>query len=131
MRRLVITQLLRTDSLSDGQNGLVVIETSEGPLELRFTYEDAARLITGLHAARGQIQAERAHSAQPPIPETPKTGDSFETALDPVNQVAVIRAHFPDDTTQDTRIPRKEIGAIASFLDQAAKRFDASADMRQ
>jgi hypothetical protein len=48
-----------------------------------------------------------------------------------VNQVAVIRAHFPDRTTQDTRIPRSEIGAIAAFLEQAAKRFEASADMRQ
>src|SRR6185436_20882565 len=117
MRRLVMTELLRTDTLSDGQNGLVVIETSEGPLELRFTYQDAERLIAGLHAARAQIQAERAHSGQPPMPEQPRTGESWETALDPVNQVAVIRAHFPDRTTQDTRIPRSEIPQLVDFLE--------------
>jgi hypothetical protein len=126
-----MTKLLRTGTLSDGENGFAVIETSEGPLEIRFTYEDAERLIAELHSARGKIQAERVHSAQPPIPDKPKAGTTWETAIDPVNQEAVIRTHLPDRTTQDTRIPRSEIGAIAAFLEQAAKRFDASADMRQ
>ena len=126
-----MTELVRTDTLADGLNGRVVIETSEGPLELRFTYKDAERLIAGLHAARGQIQAERAHLGQPPLPEQRKIGESWETALDPVNQVAIIRAHFPDRTTQDTRIPRNDIPQLVDFLEHAIKRLEPGSDMRQ
>lgn len=42
----------------------------------------------------------------------------WETAIDPVNQVAVLRAHFADDTTQDAQIPRTEINRIARFLER-------------
>jgi hypothetical protein len=131
MKRLVMTKLVQTQSLSDAQGGLVRIETSEGPLEIRFTYEDAEHLIAGLHAARGKIQAERARSALPPIAEKPKAAASWETAMDPVNQVAVLRAHFADRTTQDTRIPRNEIPHIVEFLQHALKRLEPGADMRQ
>jgi len=124
-------KLARADALSDGEGGLVHIETQEGPLEIRFTFEDAERLIRGLHAARGKIQAERARSAQPPLPEAPKTVASFETALDPVNQVAVIRAHFADQTAQDTRIARNDIPQLVDFLQHALKRLEPGSDMRQ
>jgi len=126
-----MTKLLRAGSLADGRDGALELETSEGPLEIRFTYEDAERLIAGLQAARAKIQAERVHAAKPPLPEKPKEPARWETSIDPVNQVALIRAHFADRTTQDTRIPRSEIGAITAFLEQAAKRFAAGAEWRQ
>jgi hypothetical protein len=40
-------------------------------------------------------------------------------------------ARFPDETTQETRISRTDLPAIAQFLDQARRRFDGSADLRQ
>ena len=131
MKRIVMTQLARVDSLSDGQGGLLQLETSEGPLEIRFTYEDAERLIAALEAARGRIREDRTRSALPPIAEKQKLATSWETAIDPVNQVAVVRAHFPDRSTQDTRIPRGDIAQIAGFLDHALKRMEPGADMRQ
>jgi hypothetical protein len=131
MRRLVMTQFSSSASLSDGQGGAIQLETSEGPLELRFTFEDAERLIAGLHEARAKIQRERTRSGEAPLAEKPQVGKRWETALDPVNQVAVLRAHFDDRTTQDMRIPRGEIARIVEFLGQALKRMEPGADMRQ
>ena len=131
MKRLVMTKLRRSDSLSDGHGGFIEIETSEGPLEMRFTYEDAERLITALQTARQKIQDDRVKSAEPPLPDSPKLPERWETAIDPVNQVAVILARFPDHTTQETKIPRMQIAAITEFLQQASTRFEGSADMRQ
>lgn len=131
MKRIVMTQLGKVDTLSDGQGGALEIETSEGPLEIRFTYQDAERLIAALEAARGQIQADRARAGLPPIAEKQKLATSWETAIDPVNQVAVLRAHFPDRTTEDTRIPRSDIAHLAEFLGHALKRMEPGSDMRQ
>ena len=131
MNRIVMTQLTRVGSLSDGQGGLLELETSEGPLEIRFTYEDAERLIAGLEAARSRIRQDRARSALPPIAEKQKLAVSWQTSLDPVNQTAVLRAHFPDRTTQDTRIPRGEIPRIVEFLGHALRRMEPGSDMRQ
>jgi|RhiMethySRZTD1v2_1073278.scaffolds.fasta_scaffold763254_2 hypothetical protein len=131
MKRIVMTGVGKVDTLSDGHGGALEIETSEGLLEIRFTYEDAERLIAALEAARGQIQEDRARSGLPPIAEKQKLAASWETAIDPVNQVAVVRAHFPDRTTQDTRIPRADIAQIAEFLEHALKRMEPGSDMRQ
>jgi hypothetical protein len=131
MNRIVMTRLARIDSLADGQGGLLQLETSEGPLEIRFTYEDAERLIAGLDAARARIRDDRARAALPPIAEKQKMAVSWEKAMDPVNQVAVLRAHFPDRTTQDTRIPRGEIAQIVEFLSHALRRMEPGSDMRQ
>jgi hypothetical protein len=131
MKRIVMTQITRAGSLSDGQGGVLELETSEGPLEIRFTYADADRLIGALEAARGRIRDDRARLALPPMAEERKAVATWETAIDPVNQVAVIRAHFPDRSTQDTRIPRGEIARITEFLDHALKRMEPGSDMRQ
>ena len=131
MKRIVMTQLRRADSLSDGQGGVLELETSDGPLEIRFAYEDAERLIDALEAARGRIRDDRARAALPPIAEKQKLAASWEKAMDPVNQVAVLRAHFPDRTTQDTRIPRGDIADIVEFLGHALKRMEPGSDMRQ
>ena len=72
MKRLVMTELVRVDSLSDGQGGALELETSEGPIEVRFTYEDAERLIAALQAVRGRIQQDRVRSSLPPIAEKQK-----------------------------------------------------------
>jgi hypothetical protein len=130
-KRVVVTGLGKVDSLSDGQSGALDIETSEGPLEIRFTYEDAERLIDALRAARRTIQDDRVRSALPPLPEKQKLAASWETAIDPVNQVALVRAHFADHSTQDTRIPRSHIAQIAEFLNHALKRMEPGTDMRQ
>ena len=126
-----MTRLAKADSLADGQGGVLEIETSEGPLEIRFTFADAERLIAALDAARERIREDRARSALPPIAEDEKLPARWETALDPVNQVAVMRAHFPDHSTQDTRIPRGDIPQIAEFLSNALKRMEPGSDMRQ
>ena len=126
-----MTRLARVDSLSDGQGGALELETSEGPLEIRFTYEDAERLIGGLDAARSLIRDDRARAALPPIAEKQKLAVSWDTAMDPVNQVAVLRAHFADGTTQDTRIPRGAIARIVEFLNHAVTRMEPGSDMRQ
>ena len=76
------------------------------------------------------IQAARVHAGKRRCREKPRTA-RWETAIDPVNQVAVLRAHFADDTTQDAQIPRTEIDRIARFLEQALKRFDSGGEMRQ
>ena len=131
MKRVVMTGLAKADSLSDGQAGAFELETSEGPLEIRFTYEDAERLIAALEAVRGRIQDDRTRSALPPIADQQKLAASWETAIDPVNQVALVRAHFPDRTTRDIRIPRGDIAQIAEFLDHALKRMEPGSDMRQ
>ena len=126
-----MTNLARAGSLSDGEGTAIELETSEGPLELRFTYEDAERLIAALQAAQQKIRAQRAHSAKPPLAEAAKPVVCWETAIDPVNQDAVIRARYSDETSQETRIPRSDLPVIARFLDQACRRFEGSADMRQ
>jgi hypothetical protein len=126
-----MTDVARAGSLPDGEGAAIELETSEGPLEIRFTYEDAERLIAALQSAQQKTQAKRARSAKPPLPESAKPVARWETAIDPVNQDAVIRARYSDQTTQETRIPRSDLPGIARFLDQACRRFEGSADMRQ
>ena len=111
-----MTSLERAGSLPDDEGVLVEIDSTAGPLEIRFTYEDARRLIAAL---------------QPMVPEKAQPVLRWETAIDPVNQDAVILARVPDQTTQETRISRTDLPAIARFLDQARRRFDGSADLRQ
>jgi hypothetical protein len=114
-----MTGLARTESL-DPEGALLQLETNEGPLELRCTYNEAQALLVGLQKA-----------AKPPFAHQAKPVARWETSIDPVNQDAVIRAHYPDDSAQETRIPRNEVAAIAQFLEQARRRFEGSAEMRQ
>jgi hypothetical protein len=130
MKELVILDILRTAALPEGQGAFVEVETNEGPRQLRFTFEDAERLTTALYGARSQIHAERAKAGKPPF-ETTRTPVRWETAIDPVEQMAVLRTCFSDNTTEETRIPRAEIARIARSLEQALKRFESGAEMRQ
>jgi hypothetical protein len=129
--KLVMKHLARAEALPGGEGAQIEMDTTAGPLQMRLTYEDAGRLIDALRDARQRIQAERAHAAKPPLPETGKRAERWETAIDPVNQDAVIRAQYADRTTQETRIPRSELAAIARFLEEASRRFEAGAEMRQ
>ena len=131
MKPMVLLKIKGAEALPDAQGAFVEMETSEGPLELRCTYEDAARLIAALEAARAKIQDARVHLAKPPLPDDAKPVTRWETVVDPVNQDALIRAHFPDQPTQETRIPRSQVAALARALDEAAKRLAVSAEMRQ
>lgn len=116
MKRLVMTQLARTAPLSGNRGLQVVLDTSEGLVEVRLTREDAERLAAAL---------------QKYLPRRQKAVAQWETAIDPVNQDAVILARFDDQTSHETRIPRSELPAIARFLGEASRRFESSADMRQ
>jgi hypothetical protein len=131
MRPLVITGVARAESLPAGDGALLELQTSEGALELRFTFEDGERLIAAVQAAREKLQAERVHAARPPLPENDLPVVGWETAIDPINQEAILRARYPDETLRETRIPRRALPDITQFLDQARRRFEGSADMRQ
>lgn len=130
MKELVILDTLRAGALDEGTGAFVEVDTNEGLRQIRFTSEDAERLLAALHDARRQLQAARARAGQPPV-ATARTPQRWETAVDPVEQVAVLRTRFNDDTTEETRIPRREIARIGRFLEQALKRFEAGGEMRQ
>jgi hypothetical protein len=130
MKELAILSVLREGALPEGKGAFLEVETNEGPRQMRFTLDEAQALLTALQNAVKDIQAARVHAGKPPLPEKPRPA-RWETAIDPVNQVAVLRAHFADDTTQDAQIPRTEIDRIARFLEQALKRFEAGGEMRQ
>ena len=115
MKELVILGTLRAGAIEEGKGAFVEVETSEGPRQLRFTLEDAERLVGALHEARKDLRRPA----------------RWDTAMDLVEQTAVLRTHFTDGTTEQTHIPRREIERIARFLDQALKRFEAGAEMRQ
>jgi hypothetical protein len=119
MKRLVITRLAGTGPLPGGDGAFLALETSEGPLEVRLGAEQAGQLVAALQAA------------QAGLPKKEKPVASWETAIDPVNQDAVIRARYPDRTTQETRIPGPQVAAIAQFLQEASRRFESGAEMRQ
>ena len=130
MKELVILSTQRAGALPEGQGAFVEVDTNEGPRQIRFTFEDAERLIAALHDARRQVHAERAKAGEPPL-ATARTPQRWETGIDPVQQVAIVRTRFNDDTTEETRIPRREIARIARFLVDALKRFEAGGEMRQ
>jgi hypothetical protein len=130
MKELAILGVLREGALPEGEGAFLEVETNEGPRQMRFTLEEAQALLASLQNAVKDLQAARVHAGKPPLPEKPRPA-RWETAIDPVNQVAVLRARFADDTTQDTQIPRMEIDRIARFLEQALKRFEAGGEMRQ
>lgn len=130
MKELVILDTQRAGALPEGDGAFVEVDTNEGPRQIRCTFEDAERLIAALHEARRQLHAERTKAGRPPL-ATSRTPQRWETAVDPVEQVAVLRTRFSDDTTEETRIPRREISRIARFLEQALKRFEAGGEMRQ
>src|SRR2546421_12750959 len=116
MRELVLLEVLRAGMLPRDEGAFVEVDTNEGQRQLKLTYEDAERLIAALRLAL------RNH-ADPKIPA------KWETAIDPVNQVAVLRPRAGDEL-QEARIARPQIAAIAEFLKDALKRFEAGAEMR-
>ena len=130
MKEIVILSTQGAGALDKGKGAFVEVETNEGPCQIRFTAEDAERLVAALHEARKQLQAERLKAGTPPPPAT-RTPERWETAIDPVEQTVIVRTDFSDGTSEQTRIPRMEIGRVARFLDQALKRFEAGAEMRQ
>ena len=130
MKPLVILRTLRSGALPDGKGALIEVETSEGPLELRFTAEDAERLAAAVQAARKDLEALRVKTGKPPI-AVARTPQRWETAIDPVEQQALLRTHFSDGTTETAQIPRPEIARVSRFLEEALKRFEAGAEMRQ
>jgi hypothetical protein len=130
MKELAILSVLREGALPEGKGAFLEVETNEGPRQIRFTLNEAQALLAALQSALKDIQAARVTAGKPPLPEKPRPA-RWETAMDPVNQVAVLRARFADDTTQDAQIPRTEIERIARFLEQALKRFEAGGEMRQ
>jgi hypothetical protein len=130
MNELVILRTLRSGALPDGKGAYIDVETSDGPRQLRFTLEDAERLHAALHDALSGIHAARTKAGKPPLDTTHKP-ERWETALDPVEQEAVLRTHFSDGTSEETHIPRSEIAGIARFLEQALRRFEGGAEMRQ
>ena len=131
MKELAILSVLREGALPEGKGAFLEVETNEGQRQLRFTLDEAQALLSALQNALKDIQAARVHAGKAPLPGKPRTPARWETAIDPLNQVAVLRAHFADDTTQDAQIPRTEIDRIARFLEQALKRFDSGGEMRQ
>lgn len=130
MKPLVILRTVRSGALPDGKGAFVEVETTEGPLELRFTAEDAGPFAAAVQAAREDLEALRVKTGKPPL-GAPRTPQRWETAIDPVEQQALLRTHFNDGTTETTPIPRPEIARIARFLDEALRRFEAGAEMRQ
>jgi len=130
MKRFIVTKLLSARALTDADGVAIQFETREGGLELRFTFEDAGRLIAELGAGRERIRAHHAQAGAP-LAEKPRLAERWETGIDPVNQVAVLRAHYEDGSTQDLRIARGDIASIVEFLQQALRRMEPGADMRQ
>jgi len=130
MKELVLLSTQRAGSLPEGKGAYVEVDTNEGPRQIRFTDEDAERLIAALHAARRELRAERLKAGHPPPPAT-RHAARWETALDPVEQQAVLRTHFTDGTIEQTAIPRRELERIARSLAEALKRFESGAEMRQ
>ena len=130
MKEIVILSTQRAGALDEGKGAFIEAETSEGPCQIRFAAEDAERLLTALHEARKRLQAERVKAGTPP-PLVSRTPQRWETAVDPVEQTVILRTDFSDGSSEQTRIPRMEIGRVARFLEQALKRFDAGAEMRQ
>lgn len=113
---VVMTRLKSANALPEAEGVAVDMETTAGRLQIRFTYGDAAALVAALQAL---------------LPATAHAAERLETAIDPVNQDAVIRASLADGTTQETRIPRSELPGIIRFLERASGRFEAGAEMRQ
>ena len=130
MKEIVILSTQRAGALDGGKGAFVEVETNEGPCQIRFTAEDAEGLVAGLHEARKQLEAERVKAGTPPPPVS-RTHEGWETAIDPVEQTVILRTQFSDGSSEVTRIPRMEIGRVARFLEQALKRFEAGAEMRQ
>jgi hypothetical protein len=114
--KVVMTGLRRAYPFAGGEGAIVEMDTSAGPLQMRLTYEDASRLVAALQTL---------------LPARAQAAEHFDTAIDPVNQDAVIHASFPDRSTQETRIPRSELSRIVRFLEQASRRFEAGGEMRQ
>ena len=106
------------------------VDTLAGPLQLRFTLEDAERLIAALHSAKRRIQVQREKAGLPPLPERPRLPERWDTGLDPIDQVAILKGHFPGYTVE-AQIAGPDIPRIARFLEETYRRFEASADMRQ
>ena len=130
MKEIVILSTQRAGALDGGKGAFIEVETNEGPCQIRFTAEDAERLVAALHDARRQLQAELLKAGTPPPPVS-RTPERWETAVDPVEQTVILRTDFSDGSSEQTRIPRTQIGRVARFLEQALKRFDAGAEMRQ
>jgi hypothetical protein len=122
MRELVILKVLKNGAQRDAKGCLMDVETQEGPRQLRFTFEDAERLIANLQAAGREPQ---------PLPEKPKVPARWEATIDPVNQLALLRGCFADHTTSEAAFSRQQIAAVAEFLQQALKRFEAGTETRQ
>ena len=83
-----------------------------------------------VHEARKDLHAERVKTGKPPLPAS-RIPERWETAINPVAQIAIVRTAFSDGTSEETQIPRTELARIIQALQQTLKRFEIGAEMRQ
>ena len=140
---IVRMSAIRKLAAEAADNGLLAPEVATGILKVKgvnstgtrmgnwLSLQQAQALLSAPQNAQKDIHPARVHARKAPLPGKPRTPARWQTAIDPLNHDAVLRAHSADDTTQDAQIPRTEIDRIARFLEQALKRFDSGGEMRQ
>jgi hypothetical protein len=124
MQEIVIHMPLRFGPIDGGYGGWIDIETADGSRKLKFTYEHAEHLITALREAQVQITKEMLRVGKTPVHTTRiKKVLKLEGSVDPLQEVAILKTRFVDQTTQDTPIPKADIPRIVQFLNQALAGF--------
>lgn len=126
MKTIAIKKPLKLGSPAGGEMGFVTVDAEDGQHELKFSHETAEDLILALRQAKKAIQDERKKAGKPPI-ETlvVKKVVQLEYSVDLLNEIALIRTRFEDQSTQELPIERSQIPDIARFLNDAMKSFES------
>lgn len=124
MKPLKISTPSRGGALEGADVGFIEVETSDGPYQIRFAAEDAARIAASFDLAALQIVNERNRLGLTPIQRALiKRIDHLEFAVDHLREVALLRTHFVDQSTQDTPVARDQIQPVIDFLSQTLRGF--------
>lgn len=120
-----IKKPLKAGSPAGGEAGFILLETDRGPVNLRFAHDVSVNLILAIQQAQKAIHDERQKAGKTPIQTmVVKNVAQLEYGADVLNEVALIRTRFEDQSTQDLPIARKQIPDIVRFLNDALQQFE-------
>ncbi len=129
MKEIVITKPSTVGALGV-VGGFVQFESNDGPYQIRFAAEEAAKIAESFSLAAHQIVKERQRLGMTPIQEILiKKIAALEFAADHLKHVAVLRTRFVDGTTQDTPVAQDQIPALIEFLSRTLQNFEDQSSM--
>jgi len=121
-----VTEPLLGDWIKDSKDCLFDLKIDEtNTLRLIFPDQKIGDLIYALQRLQSLAWEQRNKTGLPPIATAyAKDINKIEYGHDDINQIAMLRIHYSDDTVQDTFLEKKWLNQVSQYLKNALQCFE-------